>query len=301
MDSTRIKTHLKEVIVRLRYCIFSWLLCFLCVYVKNTQCIYIMVKPTYISQPPTSAWSRQGVNKVGYGTFKENASGKSMQEGQNCESQATPMYPAPRGDDSQFWNTDNVFPQNTYDFIYTNVTEAFYVTLQSCVWFSFLFTFPFLLYQFWCFLIPSRYCSERIAFNRLIIMCTIYMVACLWVILFWLVPQIGQFLHMFAVTTGRLQITNQARIACYLSWLFNTVVTLFVASLLPLLMYFSLKANWITLDFLIKNRKLYLYVLLILAALVSPPDLSTQFIVSFFLFVFLECVIWVYLYHMQPS
>ena len=64
---------------------------------------------------------------------------------------------------------ESLIPCNfpAYDFIYTNVTEAFYATLGACIAFSVLFCLPFLVYQSWCFLIPSRYHRERIAYRKL--------------------------------------------------------------------------------------------------------------------------------------
>jgi sec-independent protein translocase protein TatC len=48
---------------------------------------------------------------------------------------------------------------------------------------------------------------------------------------------------------------------------------------LPILVYFLTKIGLITPDFLVKNRKYMFVLLLILAAIITPPDMFSQILV----------------------
>lgn len=292
--------------MRSNYLIFSWLLCMLCCYNKNMEIIYLIIKPTYVLNQDSSFLPSPLIKPHFYDYLSANKTQGACGDtsitdrgsvvafnNQMCKDASIITY-------DHMWDADltgnNRVPAATYDFISTNVTEAFYATLQAALVVSFLFTVPLLVYHFWCFLIPSRYFRERKSINHNCILSCIYMCVCFWLITYNLVPHIGQFLRAFAVAGGKLRIVNQARIAPYLSWLCSTITTLFLATLFPLLTYYGLKKHWIGLEFLLNNRKIYMYFLLVLGALVSPPDLLTQFVISFCLFITLEFVIWIYLY-----
>ena len=344
-----IKTYLREANLRLYYVIFSWLGCLFCCYLKSSQIIYLIIKPTlnksgavFPSQPVAPAESlnhlKNGVTSLSsmlsepfnlfvtprtfsaydestrnldqpdkslfsYETRVERLVSKvkhkqPFAELDKLSPQDTGGQPLPddRTAETSPYKSEICHPDGTYDFIYTNVTEAFYATLETAIIFSIVFTLPVLIYQLWSFLMPSRYHRERIHFNKVSLQLLLYVTFFLWLIIWCLLPHICQFLHLFAVQRGVLRITNQARIAPYLSWVFTTVLTLFMASCTPVYIYFSLKKGWLSKNFLIENRRTMAYLLIIFAALISPPDLWSQLIISLCLFVFLECVIWLYLY-----
>lgn len=181
----------------------------------------------------------------------------------------------------------------SYDFIYTNVTEAFYGTLQSVIVCTILFCLPFFIYELWCFLMPSRYYTERISFNKAILISLGYAFSAVFLTVFLLLPQICQFFHLFAVFEDKLHITNQARIGPYLTWVFTTQLTLVAV---PACILLCVQANAFNIRLLLEKRKITYYQLLILAALISPPDPLSQIFISFCLFVFSESVLWFLLY-----
>lgn len=182
------------------------------------------------------------------------------------------------------------------DFIYTDISEAFYATLYACLIVSGLIITPLIIYHGWCFLMPSRYQGERALWNKRLTSLFIYISTMMWLILGYLLPNIYIFLHLFAVKTGLLRITLEARIAPYLSWIFTTIFLFLLLTLLPIVTWIALKNKIVSSEQIFKNRRLTLYILLILAALVSPPDMGGQLILTLFLYTFKECVVWYYLY-----
>ena len=185
------------------------------------------------------------------------------------------------------------------NFIYTNISEAFYATLSACFITSTTLIIPLIIYHGWCFLMPSRYQRERALWNKRILATSAYITAIMWLLVALLLPRIYAFFHLFAVSSGLLHITLEARIAPYLSGIFLTLFLFLLLALSPMAIYITLKNNVISAHSLLKNRRSTLYLLLICAALVSPPDIWSQFVLTGFIYSFFECVMWYYLYTIQ--
>ena len=181
-------------------------------------------------------------------------------------------------------------------FIYTNVTEAFYATLESALVVSALCILPFLWYQWLCFLMPGLYAREGGAYSRVVLYAAAYLATVTAAVMFTVLPACLRFLVLFSVGDSLLQIHLEARIAPYLSWVFTTLLYCVCASLLPPLLYLCLTQGWLSAQGLIKNRKITSYFLLVTASLVSPADLMSQLACTGGLFVLLECVIWLAIY-----
>ena len=277
---SHVKTHIREVNLRFNYLLCSFFLCFFCCYFKHIQILYLVIKLAFTP-------------KVAKGNFITTKDEKTVTLDISTQIPQESLGKAYKDFVLQGLPECN-FP--VYDFIYTNVTEAFYATLGACIAFSVLFCLPFFVYQSWCFLIPSRYHRERIAYGKLSFWVFTYTILVFSLILFLLLPQICQFLQVFGSQQGKLHITNQARIGPYLNWLFTTLFTLLGLSFIPLCCYLCLKANLFNVKRLISSRKTTFYLLLIAGALLSPPDLWSQLGVTFCLFVSFELVIWLYLY-----
>ena len=75
-------------------------------------------------------------------------------------------------------------------------------------------------------------------------------------------------------------IRNDFTISSYMSTILSTVFYTGLFFLLPVIIYLLSKVGLITPDFLKKYRKHALVVILILSALITPPDVISQIIVS---------------------
>ena len=334
LKESYIKTYVREANLRLYYIIFSWLLCLCTCYLKSSQIIYLIIKPTFQKQKVDNKLKKTATfgghrlaqslpyHKNGTGYLlemdlknenpKRDYIGHKIQvskDSDNCldllHNGTAFQHSAPEINKPNHLSMPDLSSLNgdylRYDFIYTNVSEAFLATLEAVITFSIAFTLPIFVYHLWCFLMPSRYHRERINFNKGMCKSLVYILFFLWLITQLLLPQICQFLHLFAVDRGKLQITNQARIAPYLTWVSSTVIRLLLASGTPVCIYLCLKYGIFKLNFLIKNRRITTYILISLAAILSPPDFWSQLSLSFCLFIFFESVIWLYLHNIRKG
>ena len=76
------------------------------------------------------------------------------------------------------------------------------------------------------------------------------------------------------------QIENNFTIGSYMSTILSTIFYSGLFFLLPVISYLLTKIGLIDVAFLVKYRKHAIVVILILAAIITPPDIASQIIVS---------------------
>ena len=178
-------------------------------------------------------------------------------------------------------------------FIFTNLTEAFQTTLKMCFFYSFLFVIPVLFYQLWCFFSPSWYLFERRRAKRYIFYATLFIFLGGFSFYFLILPQFLDFLLHFKIESPLLTIQLEARIDSYVrisSGVFLIVQFIFQT---PLFFYFMYNSGYINSTFLSENRKIFVLLLLLVSALLTPPDPLTECLVFSFFWFFFEFMVWI--------
>jgi sec-independent protein translocase protein TatC len=106
-------------------------------------------------------------------------------------------------------------------------------------------------------------------------------------------PFLSKFLLLFEIQMNGFTIELQPRMVSYVNWLQS--VFLFTVLFFQLPLVFSLLFYYSTLksSALCKNRKAIFFVLLLLAAFVSPPDLVMESLILSLFFLFAEIIIWI--------
>ncbi len=75
-------------------------------------------------------------------------------------------------------------------------------------------------------------------------------------------------------------VTNQISLTSYISTVTSTILSVGVVFELPVVVYVLSKVGIITPGFLKKNRKYSFVIILIVAAVITPPDVFSQIIVT---------------------
>lgn len=181
--------------------------------------------------------------------------------------------------------------------IFTEMSEALETYIYICFGFTFLFMIPFCIYQLWSFWIPSTYVYERRRFTWTISLCLgVFFFACC-LIYSKLLPEIWSFFLQFEKTSACLNIELEARIYSYViltSKLMGALVVLFQC---PLYTHFGLELGLLTHNTLQASRKYALLISLLIAAFMSPPDVSSQLTITVIMFSMYELCTFYALYH----
>jgi sec-independent protein translocase protein TatC len=183
---------------------------------------------------------------------------------------------------------------SNFNFIFTEIGEAFQVTIQSILLVSFFIWLPLLLYNIWSFLIPGCYHQERLKLNFYTISFLILFNSCIFNGYFFIIPLIWHFLLSFQIDLFPMSLIFQAKIKNYLEHIqFLLLPVSFFIGLLPLIYSNLIKSNIVKINKNnIKNiRKISIIISLLFASLISPPDIIYQSVFTLFFYFLVELFI----------
>jgi sec-independent protein translocase protein TatC len=136
---------------------------------------------------------------------------------------------------------------------------------------------PYIFYQVWQFIKPALYEKERrYAYSAVYIMSGLFMVGITFSY-FLMVPWTLNFLGTYQVSSS---VVNQIALDSYISTVVSVVFSVGIVFELPVVVYVLAKIGILTPAFLKKNRKYAFIFVLIVAAIITPPDVFSQIIVT---------------------
>jgi sec-independent protein translocase protein TatC len=150
--------------------------------------------------------------------------------------------------------------------------------------------FPYVVFELWRFIRPGLYVHERKYANGMVFYTSVLFILGVLFGYYVIAPLSVNFLGNYQVSN---EVVNQIDLNSY----FTTLATLVLASglvfELPILVYFLTKIGIITPDWLRTYRRHSMVAILILAAVITPPDVASQVLVFIPLTVLYEISIYV--------
>jgi sec-independent protein translocase protein TatC len=137
--------------------------------------------------------------------------------------------------------------------------------------------FPFIFYQLWSFVKPGLKLKEKKMASGLVFYVSLLFFVGILFGYFLVAPLSVQFFGSYQISN---QIENNFTISSYMSMILSTVFYSGLFFLLPIVSYLLAKLEIIDAEFLKKYRRHAIVVILILAAVITPPDIISQIIVS---------------------
>jgi sec-independent protein translocase protein TatC len=138
-------------------------------------------------------------------------------------------------------------------------------------------TFPFTFYQIWAFIKPGLKQNEKTAVKGIVFYVSILFFSGILFGYFVVAPLCVQFFGSYQISKD---IENIFTVNSYMSTIISTVFYTGLLFLLPVVAFILAKIGIIDTAFLKKYRKHSIIGVLILAAVITPPDLISQIIVS---------------------
>ncbi|MEN8804231.1 MAG: twin-arginine translocase subunit TatC [Wenyingzhuangia sp.] len=153
--------------------------------------------------------------------------------------------------------------------------------LMNAMWSSFILgfiiSFPYVIFEMMKFITPGLTSSEQKKSRGFIIISTLLLILGLTFSFYVIVPMSVYFFYNYQITET---IVNNFQFDSYITLITNTLLGISLVFELPLVVYFLTKFGLITPDFLKKYRKHALVVVLIVSAIITPPDIASQVIVA---------------------
>jgi sec-independent protein translocase protein TatC len=154
-----------------------------------------------------------------------------------------------------------------------------------CILAGFILSFPFILWEIWKFISPALYDSEKKNAKTFIFVSSLLFFIGILFGYFVVVPMSVQFLATFTISS---MVKNQFTLDSYISMIKTSVIASGLFFELPIIIYFLTKLGLVSPEFLRKYRKYAIVIVLIVAAIVTPPDVVSQIIVAIPMFLIFE-------------
>jgi sec-independent protein translocase protein TatC len=153
--------------------------------------------------------------------------------------------------------------------------------LMNAIWSSFILgiilSFPYLLWELWRFISPGL-TTKEVKSSKGFIFIASFLFFCGIAFSFYVIAPISiHFLYNYQISD---LIQNNFTLDSHIGLVTNMLLGVSILFELPVLIYFLTKIGLVTPEFLKKYRKHALVVVLILAAIITPPDIASQVIVA---------------------
>lgn len=159
----------------------------------------------------------------------------------------------------------------------TTMAGQFSYALMMSIMGGAVLSFPYIFYQIWAFVKPGLKQKEKSVVKGIVFYVSILFFTGILFGYFVVAPLCVQFFGTYQMSKS---VENIFTISSYMSTILSTVFYSGLLFLLPVVAYLFAKLGIITPAFLRKYRKHAIVGVLILAAVITPPDLISQIIVA---------------------
>jgi sec-independent protein translocase protein TatC len=168
--------------------------------------------------------------------------------------------------------------------IFTGIPEAFFTFLKVSLLSGLRLAIPVIMFEFWMFVAPGLYKNERKLMLPIVIISSFFFVGGALFGYFIVFPYGFQFLLGFATETLRPFPSMKE----YLSFSAKLLLAFGFVFELPIVITFLARIGLVTVDFLKKNRKYAILLFFVGSAILTPPDVVTQVMMSIPLMILYE-------------
>ena len=149
--------------------------------------------------------------------------------------------------------------------------------IWTSITFGFVLAFPYVLLEFWKFISPGLYDNEKKQSKGFIFICSLLFFIGVLFGYFVVCPLSINFLGKYSVAN---LVHNDFDLNSYIALVRASVLASGLIFELPIVIYYLTKVGLVSPEFLKRNRKYALVIVLIFAAIITPPDIASQIIVA---------------------
>ncbi len=168
------------------------------------------------------------------------------------------------------------------DLIFTGLQQGFMVNIRISLFGGFILSFPYVSFQLWKFVAPGLYKDEKNAFLPFLLASPLLFILGAAFAFYIVMPLAFDFFLGFQQENENISdlvgITYLGTINEYLGLTMKFIIAFGVCFQLPVLLTLMGKAGLVSSETLAKSRKYAVVGILVLAAVVTPPDVITQII-----------------------
>jgi len=137
--------------------------------------------------------------------------------------------------------------------------------------------FPYIIWEIWSFVRPALLPKEKKYSRGAVFYSTVLFVIGMLFSYYLIVPLTINFFATYQVSES---VANTITLSSYISTVVSVTLATGLVFELPIFVFFLTKVGIITPKFMKKNRKYVLIILLTIAAIITPPDVASQILVT---------------------
>lgn len=178
----------------------------------------------------------------------------------------------------KYTNSDSLcINSKPFQIINIDLAGQFNTHINLSVIFGILLAFPYVFWEFWRFIQPALKLNEKKHSRGTVFFTSILFTTGSLFGYFVILPLSLDFLSTYSVSD---QVLNQINLDSYIDILTSIVLSTGVTFEFPMLIFFLSKMGIVSPDFLKKYRRHAIVVILIIAAIITPPDVFSQTMVA---------------------
>ena len=177
------------------------------------------------------------------------------------------------------------FKPPEFDLITKELGEQFFTSLKVSFWLGVIVAFPIVFYEVWKFIKPGLYEKEQKAASGLVAICSMLFIVGVLFGYYLISPFAIKFLAGYSV--GEQAITAPT-LTSYVRYMIMFTIPTGISFELPVIVYFLSKMGMLKPSFMRKYRKHSFVTILIVAAIITPPDVLTQILIGIPIFILYE-------------
>ncbi len=169
--------------------------------------------------------------------------------------------------------------------------EQFLLSIKVAFLLGFAVAFPYIFWEIWRFIKPGLYKNEKTAARGIVFYCSLLFLSGILFGYFIIAPFAISFLGNYSLSS-QIEIQSTS-ISSYTNYIFLFCIPTGIVFQLPIFVYFFSRIGLLTPQFMRTYRKHAIILILLLAAVITPPDVVTQFLIGIPLFFLYEVSIYI--------
>lgn len=168
--------------------------------------------------------------------------------------------------------------QEHFDLISIKMSDQFMMHIMTSIIAGLIISSPVVFYEFWRFIKPALYANEQKHAGGAVFFTTVLFLMGVLFGYFLIVPLSIHFLGYYSVSD---EVIAQINARSYISTITSISLAGGVVFLIPIFSYFLSKVGLLTPEFMKTYRRHAYVIMLLLSAVITPPDIFSQVMVCF--------------------
>jgi len=157
-----------------------------------------------------------------------------------------------------------------------NMSGQFMTHMYVSIFAGIIVAAPYVIWELWRFIMPALRPGEKKYSRGAVLVSSLLFILGILFAYFLIVPLTINFLGTYQVSS---EVANEINLNSYISTVMSVTLAVGIVFELPILVYFLTKVGIVSPTFLKKNRKIMLVIVLVLSAIITPPDIFSQILV----------------------